>query len=78
MEYNEENLGTILSNITEFNDIKLSDIPDINLYMDQVTTLFDMKLKSLKRDENDKIMTKLWLIIMLKENFSSCKGQKIQ
>ncbi|HIG0360737.1 TPA: DUF1836 domain-containing protein [Clostridium sporogenes] len=58
MEYNEENLETILSNITEFNDIKLSDIPDIDLYMDQVITLFDMKLKSLKRDENDKIMTK--------------------
>lgn len=56
MEYNEENLEIILSNITEFNDIRLSDIPDIDLYMDQVTTLFDMKLKSLKRDENDKIM----------------------
>lgn len=58
MEYNEENLEILLSNITEFNDIKLSDIPDIDLYMDQVTTLFDMKLKPLKRDENDKIMTK--------------------
>ncbi len=79
MEYNEENLGTILSNITEFNDIKLSDIPDINLYMDQVTTLFDMKLKSLKRDENDKIMTKTMVNNYAKGKFfPAVKGQKIQ
>lgn len=77
MEYNEENLKTILSNITEFNDIKLSDIPDIDLYMDQVTTLFDMKLKSLKRDENDKIMTKTMVNNYAKGKFfPAVKGKK--
>ncbi|EJP6472333.1 DUF1836 domain-containing protein [Clostridium sp. L74] len=77
MEYNEENLKDILSNITEFNDIKLSDIPDIDLYMDQVTTLFDMKLKSLKRDEDDKIMTKTMVNNYAKTKFfPTVKGKK--
>ncbi|WP_251859604.1 DUF1836 domain-containing protein [Clostridium sp. Marseille-Q2269] len=77
MEYNEDNLNIILSNITEFNDIKLSDIPDIDLYMDQVTTLFDMKLKSLKREENDKIMTKTMVNNYAKgEFFPTVKGKK--
>ncbi|GAA0063946.1 DUF1836 domain-containing protein [Clostridium sp. CTA-1] len=77
MEYNEENLEIILSNITEFNDIRLSDIPDIDLYMDQVTTLFDMKLKSLKRDENDKIMTKTMVNNYAKGKFfPAVKGKK--
>ncbi|EJO5348582.1 DUF1836 domain-containing protein [Clostridium botulinum] len=77
MEYNEENLETILSNITEFNDIKLSDIPDIDLYMDQVITLFDMKIKSLKRDENDKIITKTMVNNYAKGKFfPTVKGKK--
>lgn len=77
MEYNEENLEIILSNITEFNDIRLSDIPDIDLYMDQVITLFDMKLKSLKRDENDKIMTKTMVNNYAKGKFfPTVKGKK--
>ncbi|WP_341478065.1 DUF1836 domain-containing protein [Clostridium sporogenes] len=67
----------MLSNITEFNDIKLSDIPDIDLYMDQVITLFDMKLKSLKRDENDKIMTKTMVNNYAKGKFfPTVKGKK--
>ncbi|MGO5064954.1 MULTISPECIES: DUF1836 domain-containing protein [unclassified Clostridium] len=77
MEYNEEKLKDILSNITEFNDIKLSDIPDIDLYMDQVTTLFDMKLKSLKRDDDDKIMTKTMVNNYAKTKFfPTVKGKK--
>ncbi len=35
------------------------DIPDIDLYMDQVTTFMEQKLASMTRDpENDKILTK--------------------
>lgn len=43
-------------NLTE--QIELSDIPSLDLYMDQVTTLFDNKLNSFKRTEEDKILTK--------------------
>lgn len=34
------------------------DIPNIDLYMDQITTFMDEHLKSSKRFENDKILTK--------------------
>ena len=58
MELNYELLNQLLKEVTAFNDIALSDIPEIDLYMDQVTTLFEKKLYHLKRDEEDKIMTK--------------------
>ena len=38
--------------------ITLDDIPDIDLYMDQVIQLFENKLGYLKRNEDDKILTK--------------------
>lgn len=38
--------------------IEMQQIPDIALYMDQITTFFDDKLKSLKRTQDDKILTK--------------------
>ena len=34
------------------------DIPDIGLYMDQVTTLMDTRLAGSKRYPDDKILTK--------------------
>ena len=40
------------------NKIQLKDIPDLDLYMDQVIQLFEGKLSSLKRDTNDKVLTK--------------------
>ena len=58
MELDYELLNQLLKEVTAFNDIALSDIPDIDLYMDQVTTLFDKKLYPLKRTKDDKIMTK--------------------
>ncbi|SHH67880.1 protein of unknown function [Clostridium collagenovorans DSM 3089] len=38
--------------------IVLEDIPDIDLYMDQVIQLFENKLGNSKRSEEDKILTK--------------------
>ncbi len=38
--------------------IPAQDIPDIGLYMDQVTTFMESKLESSKRYPDDKIMTK--------------------
>lgn len=55
---NEKDLDALVSEITEFNELTLNDIPNIDLYMDQVTTLFESKLHPLKRNEEDKIMTK--------------------
>lgn len=51
-----------LKEITDFfsglRDIQPDDIPDIALYMDQVTTFMDEQLKSCRRYPDDKILTK--------------------
>lgn len=54
----EEKLNIIIKSIDSLEEIDLSDIPKIELYMDQVTTFIDDKLKSYKRYSDDKILTK--------------------
>ncbi|MDD4833985.1 MAG: DUF1836 domain-containing protein [Lutispora sp.] len=51
-------MSNIIEYISSSQDIQLSDIPCIDLYMDQVTTLFDDKLANTKREVSDKILTK--------------------
>jgi hypothetical protein len=58
MKINKEMLNRVIEYVSSAEDIELSDIPCIDLYMDQVTTLFDDKLANTKRLENDKILTK--------------------
>ncbi|WP_123053623.1 DUF1836 domain-containing protein [Clostridium sp. JN-1] len=51
----------ILESIEELNldqEIELADIPKLDLYMDQVITLFESSLSGTKRNENDKLLTK--------------------
>lgn len=55
---NENELKRIIEEISSFEQLKLSNIPDIDLYMDQVTTFIDEKLGYLKRNEKDSILTK--------------------
>ncbi|MGG7144470.1 DUF1836 domain-containing protein [Clostridium nigeriense] len=40
------------------NQLTLDDMPEIDLYMDQVTQLFDSKFNDSKRTEEDKALTK--------------------
>ncbi|KEI01542.1 DUF1836 domain-containing protein [Clostridium botulinum] len=58
MKLNTEDLNFLIKELYLEADLNLSDIPDLDLYMDQVITLFDDKLKHLKRNEDDKILTK--------------------
>ena len=51
-------LKSILDNIDAIDHIKTSDIPNIELYMDQVTTFMDTHMSSSKRFEDDKVLTK--------------------
>ena len=51
-------LKSILDNMSRIDYIKPEDIPNIPLYMDQVTTFMDSQLASSKRYEDDKILTK--------------------
>lgn len=48
--------------------IRLMDIPDIDLYIDQVTKFMDEKLNHRKRSENDKILTKTMINNYTKNN----------
>ena len=58
MDFNESTFFSIMEEIAQGGDISISDIPDIELYMDQVTTFIDNKLKYHKRALKDKILTK--------------------
>lgn len=58
MKIDREALTSLIDEATKFDDIKSSDIPYIDLYMDQVTTIFEEKLSDLKRDPSEKILTK--------------------
>ncbi|MCR5715602.1 MAG: DUF1836 domain-containing protein [Lachnospiraceae bacterium] len=52
-------LHSIMTNLDQLNYIKPEEVPNIDLYMDQVTTFMDEKLRSVTRNpEDDKIMTK--------------------
>ncbi|MBU3188658.1 DUF1836 domain-containing protein [Clostridium bowmanii] len=58
MDYNKESLNNLIEEIIGTKDVTLMEIPCVDLYMDQVTTFFNEKLGSLKRNEDDKILTK--------------------
>ena len=51
-------LCDILRQMANTDHIRPGDIPDIDLYMDQVTRFMDERLQSSKRFEDDKILTK--------------------
>ena len=54
----KEMMNSIFAKIAELDYIKPDEIPNINLYMDQVTTFMEENLASTKRHEDDKILTK--------------------
>ena len=56
-EEKKEYLERIIGRLKSIDYIKPSDIPNIDLYMDQVTTFMDEHLMSLKRHEEDKMLT---------------------
>ena len=51
-------LNSILKSLSNIDYIRPEEIPNIDLYMDQVTTFMDKQLASTKRYEDDKILTK--------------------
>ena len=55
---NDELFSQLLDKISSFDYIHADQIPNIDLYMDQVTTFMEEQLASTKRYEDDKILTK--------------------
>lgn len=53
-----EKLQDIIKEVTSTDTIEITDIPNIDLYMDQVTTFMEESLKSYKRYSDDKVLTK--------------------
>ena len=66
-KYNREILDLIRS-MQNIDFITPEDIPNIDLYMDQVTTFMDEHLVSSKRFDDDKILTKTMINNYTKNN----------
>lgn len=61
-------LSEILATLSKIDYVKPEDIPNIDLYMDQITTFMDSQLAASKRYENDKILTKTMINNYAKNN----------
>ncbi|MCH1984201.1 DUF1836 domain-containing protein [Ruminococcus sp. OA3] len=61
-------INSILESISRIDYIKPGDVPNIPLYMDQVTTFMDAQLAASKRYESDKILTKTMINNYTKNN----------
>lgn len=57
-EDKKEFIEGIMERLSSIDYISPDEVPDISLYMDQVTTFMDEHLSSLKRYEGDKMLTK--------------------
>lgn len=68
MKSNDERLQEILKRLDGLSYVKPARIPDIDLYMDQVTTFMDESLKKAKRNPDDKILTKTMINNYAKNN----------
>jgi len=61
-------LNSILESLSRIDYIKPADLPNIDLYMDQVTTFMEQQLSDTKRTEDDKILTKTMINNYAKNN----------
>ena len=61
-------LNSILASLSRIDYVKSTDIPNIDLYMDQVTSFMEKQLKSTKRYDEDKVLTKTMINNYTKNN----------
>lgn len=65
----EESIIDILKKLNEIDYIDPDEIPNIDLYMDQVTTFMDEHLAACRRTDEDKILTKTMINNYTKNDF---------
>ncbi len=65
---NKDLLNSILESLNRIDYVKPEDIPNIDLYMDQVTTFMNTQLADTKRHPEDKILTKTMINNYAKNN----------
>ena len=68
MKSNKELLREILSRLDSLDYVKPEQIPDIPLYMDQLTTFMDERLEKSKRYPEDKVLNKTMINNYAKNN----------
>ncbi|MCI8281058.1 MAG: DUF1836 domain-containing protein [Lachnospiraceae bacterium] len=61
-------LNSILESLARIDYVKPADLPNIDLYMDQVTTFMDSQMATSKRHTDDKILTKTMINNYAKNN----------
>ena len=55
---NETSIDEIIKKLALTERVEEKDIPEIDLYMDQVIQIFEQKLSNSKRKDSDKVLTK--------------------
>lgn len=58
MTLDKRTFDEIVDRLSLTEEVRIADIPDIDLYMDQMLTFLNGKLGPLKRDPEDKLLTK--------------------
>ena len=66
----------LIDSLKKINYVKPKDIPNIELYMDQVTTFMDRHLESSKRYTEDKLLTKTMINNYTKNNLLPSPNKK--
>lgn len=66
----------LIDNLKKINYVKPNEIPNIELYMDQVTTFMDKHLESSKRYSEDKLLTKTMINNYTKNNLLPSPNKK--
>lgn len=69
-------LNSILASLNRIDYIKPEDIPNIDLYMDQVTTFMNKELAETRRYPDDKILTKTMINNYTKNNLLPAPDRK--
>ena len=72
----DEWLKSLINNLKTIDYIDPNEIPNIDLYMDQVTTFMDKHLASSKRNQEDKLLTKTMINNYTKNNLLPSPNKK--
>ncbi len=77
MNMNQQNLEKLINTAVNQNRLQPEQIPDLDLYIDQILMLFEDKLGDTRRREKDKILTKSMVNNYSKERMiRPMKGKK--
>lgn len=70
-------LNDAIAEVFSDHDILPSDVPQLDLYMDQILSLFEQGLRDSKRDPSDKLLTKTMVNNYVKEGLvTPVRGKK--